>query len=95
MLPTTTYVLMSDAEQHPSNWIRTADHQILAFLEDRRTDYPALIASRLGIHTPYVERRCAVLAERGMLEAVTEEVVYRITERGVDYLQTQPETPHP
>lgn len=84
---------MSDAEHHPSAWMRTTDRQILELLEDRRTDYPALIASRLGTHTPYVERRCAVLAEQGMLEAVSEEVVYRITELGSEYLETQPEPP--
>lgn len=83
---------MSDAQQQPASWMRTADRQILEFLATRRTDYPALIASRLGIHTPYVERRCAVLAEQGMLEAVTEEVVYRITEDGRAYLETHPET---
>ena len=83
---------MSDAEQQPSSWMRTADHQILEFLATRRADYPALVASRLGIHTPYVERRCAVLAEQGMLEAVTEEVVYRVTDRGLQYLESQPET---
>lgn len=86
---------MSDAEPHPSSWMRTADRQILEFLADRRTDYPALIASRLGIHTPYVERRCAVLAEEGMLEAVSEEVVYRITEPGLEYVEANSETPHP
>lgn len=83
---------MSDAETHPSSWMRAADRQILAFLATRRTDYPALIASRLGIHIPYVERRCAVLAEAGLLEAVTEETVYRITEQGMDYLETHPES---
>lgn len=83
---------MSDAEQHPPSWMRTADRQILEFLATRRTDYPALIASRLGIHTPYVERRCTVLEERGLLEAVTEEVVYRITEEGLAHLESHPET---
>lgn len=83
---------MSDAEQHPSSWMRTADRQILEFLATHRADYPALVASRLGIHTPYVERRCTVLAEQGMIEAVSEEVVYRITDRGLQYLEARPET---
>ena len=55
---------------------------VLEFLDERRADYPALIASRLGIHTPYVERRCGVMADRGLLEPVSEEVVYRITDAG-------------
>lgn len=83
---------MSDAEHHPTSWIRPADRQILEFLSDTRADYPALVASRLGIHTPYVERRCEVLAEHGLIEAVSEEVVYRITARGMEYVETHPET---
>lgn len=84
---------MSDAEHTQTSWVRPADRLILEFLDDRRADYPALIAGRIGVHTPYVERRCAVLEERGLLEAVSEEVVYRITDRGVAYLDSHPETP--
>jgi len=84
---------MSDAEHHPTTWVRPADRQILERLHGCHTDYPALIASRLGIHTPYVERRCAVLEEHGLIEAVSEEVVYRITDRGEEYLETHPEAP--
>lgn len=84
---------MSDAEQHPASWIRPADRQILEFLSERYTDYPAIIASRIGVHTPYVERRCSVLQERGLLEAVSAEVVYRITDRGRSYLASTPDTP--
>lgn len=84
---------MSDAEQHPASWIRPADRQILDFLQGRRADYPAIIASRVGIHTPYVERRCLVLADNGYLEPVSEEVVYRITEQGEEFIDAQPERP--
>lgn len=84
---------MSDAESSPVSWVRPADRQILEFLADRRADYPALIASRIGVHVPYVERRCEALADGGLLEAVTEEVVYRITDAGCEFLTAQPNAP--
>ncbi|WP_336003228.1 hypothetical protein [Halorientalis halophila] len=64
------------------DWLRSADERILHQLSDRRPDYLALVANRLGMHLGYVERRCAVLVEHGLIEPVSGEVVYRTTERG-------------
>jgi len=73
---------MSRTGESPAAWLRPADEAILDFLDGEGVEYPAIVAHRTGIHVPYVERRCAVLAERGLLERVSGEVVYRVTERG-------------
>ncbi|MFC7166203.1 hypothetical protein [Halospeciosus flavus] len=72
---------MSDAS-HPGDELRPTDRAILEFLAGERVEYAAIVANRVGLHTPLAERRCAALVERGYLEAVSGEVVYRITEEG-------------
>lgn len=67
-------------------WMRPADESILQFLREERAQYPAIIANRLGMHTPFVEDRCEILAEYGLVEPATGEVVYRVTEDGRAYL---------
>ncbi len=59
-----------------------ADRRILRHLSTTKADYPALIASNTGLHIPLVERRCAALDEDGLLELVSGEVLYRITDYG-------------
>jgi len=71
------------------NWMRQADERILRHLRDERPDYLPLVANRLGMHLGNVERRVAVLVEHGFVEPVSDEVVYRTTERGTEYLQEQ------
>jgi len=66
--------------------MRPADDAILEFMRDRRAEYPAIVANRIGMHAPYVEDRFERLAEFGLLESVTDEVVYRITADGECYL---------
>jgi predicted transcriptional regulator len=66
--------------------MRSADERILRQLQEERPDYLALVANRLGMHLRYVERRCAVLVDHGLVEAVSGEVVYRTTERGERFL---------
>lgn len=78
---------MSDASPVRRRWMQPCDEAILAFLQDERAEYPAIIANRIGAHTPYVERRCEALASRGYLEAVSGEVVYRITAEGIDAVE--------
>jgi predicted transcriptional regulator len=73
---------MSRTGEQDATWMRPADEPILRFLDDAGVEYPAIVANRTGIHTPYVERRLEVLAERGLVEQVSGEVVYRVTERG-------------
>jgi predicted transcriptional regulator len=67
-------------------WMHPADEAILRFLAVERAEYPALIANRIGCHAGHVEDRCAELARRGLLEPVSGEVVYRITDAGREKL---------
>ena len=50
------------------NWMRPADEDILHELCEERPDYLPLVANRLGMHLGYVERRCSVLVEHGLVE---------------------------
>ena len=59
-----------------------ADRRILRYLAASSADYPSLIASNTGLHVPLVERRCLVLETAGLLEPVSGEVIYRLTDRG-------------
>lgn len=72
---------MGDAGVEESS-LRVVDAAILEFLADGRVEYAAIIANRVGAHTPYVERRCRALADRGLVEPVTGEVVFRVTAEG-------------
>jgi hypothetical protein len=62
-----------------SERVAAADAAILATFRSDPVQYPALIASRSGLHIPYAERRCRVLADRGLLEQVSGEIAYRLT----------------
>ena len=62
--------------------LSTADQRILQHLSTAGADYPALIASNTGLHIPLVERRCEMLEAAGLIQPVTGEVVYRLTEYG-------------
>lgn len=73
---------MADAASSQPTWSQPADRAILEFLADQRMEYPAIIANRTGIHTPKVEQRCEILANRGLIEAVSGEIVYRLTDDG-------------
>lgn len=73
---------MHEAAPSQPAWSRPADSHILEFLAESEPEYPTIVANRLGMHTPYVESRFEELAERGLVEAVTGEVVYRTTDRG-------------
>ncbi|PSQ30978.1 hypothetical protein BRD06_01550 [Halobacteriales archaeon QS_9_67_15] len=72
--------------QHP-DWFRGADAAILSHLSDERPTYVPIIANRLGMPTEYTERRVERLVEDDLIEPVSAEVVYRITERGERFLQ--------
>jgi hypothetical protein len=73
---------MHEAAPGRPAWSRPADVAILTFLAGHSAEYPAIVANRIGMHAPHVEARFEVLAERDLVEPVTGEVVYRITERG-------------
>lgn len=71
---------------HPPEWAHPADERILGYLQENPPDYVPLIANRLGMHLGYVERRVDTLVEKGLLEPVTGEEIYAVTERGEQYL---------
>lgn len=73
--------MSSGSTPHTSD-LSDADRRILRYLARETVEYPALIASNTGLHIPLVERRCRSLAADGLLEAVSEEAVYRLTDRG-------------
>ncbi len=64
--------------------LNRSDERVLSYLVRNGADYPALIAGHTGLHVSYVERRIEVLAESGLIEAVSGETVYRITAAGRD-----------
>lgn len=70
----------------PPDSLRPADHRILEHLRDNPPDYIPLIANRLGMNLSYAERRCDVLIEEGLMEPVTNEKIYRLSDRGERYL---------
>lgn len=63
-------------------WLRTADEQLLQYFVDHPPDYVPLVSNRLGIHLGYAERRVETLVEHGLLEPVTNESIYTITDAG-------------
>lgn len=67
-------------------WMRRADERLLRELRAEGPDYLALVANRLGMPLGYVERRCERLVEEGLIEPVTDEAVYRATERAEQVL---------
>jgi hypothetical protein len=67
---------------HQENRMRPTDAVILEHLSERGIDYPAVIASGRAFDTGRARQRADDLASRGLVEPVSPEVVYRITERG-------------
>lgn len=66
--------------------LRPADRRILEYLRENPPEYIPLIANRLGMNLSYAERRCEILVERELMKPVTNEAIYRLTERGAQYL---------
>lgn len=71
--------------QNP-DWMHSADARILEDLRRNQPDYVPLVANRLGMHLRYVDGRCDLLVEHGLLTQVTGEAVFRLTDRGERYL---------
>ncbi len=67
-------------------WAHPADERILRHLRDNPPDYVPLIANRLGMHLGYVERRVETLVEHGLIEPISGEIIYGVTELGERYL---------
>lgn len=68
--------------------LRPADATILEYLEAETPDYVPLIASHRGLNLSYARRRTEALEERGLVEPVSAEVVYRITGEGEEALES-------
>lgn len=74
-----------------ADWLRRADAAILQYFAREQPSYVPLAASRLGLDLDYAERRCEKLAAADLIEPVSHEVVYRITERGERHLSAYTE----
>ncbi|WP_225333936.1 hypothetical protein [Halomicrobium urmianum] len=55
---------------------------VLAALARSGPEYGPVLAHELGVPNETVRRRCRALAAVGAVERVTEEPLYRLTERG-------------
>ncbi len=64
-----------------------SDERVLAYLDEAGTDYPAFIAGNTGLYGDHVDDRLETLASAGLVERVTGESVYRITDAGRDALR--------
>ena len=71
--------------------MRPTDAVILEHLSDRGIDYPEVIAAGRAFSADTAARRADDLASRGLVEQVSHEVVYRITERGEARLEVRTE----
>lgn len=69
-----------------TDWTHPADERILQHLHENPPDYVPLIANRLGMHLGYVERRVETLVEEGLVEPITGEEIYAVTEKGKEHL---------
>jgi DNA-binding IclR family transcriptional regulator len=48
--------------------------------------YPALTASRSGLHVPSAEQRCQALVDHGLFERSSDAITYQLTAEGQRYL---------
>jgi len=67
--------------------LQSTDEAILEELRDQRLEYVALVANRRGLNLSYTRERCRVLDRRGLIERTTDEVTYRLTSKGENYLE--------
>lgn len=75
-----------DTETQSPDWMHSADTVILDALRRTQPEYVPIVANRLGMHLDYVDGRCRRLVECGLMEQVTGEAVYCLTDRGEEYL---------
>jgi DNA-binding MarR family transcriptional regulator len=65
-----------------TNTLRPADREILRYLAEHPPEYVPLMATRLGLPLGHANDRTASLVERGLVEPVTNECIYRLTPAG-------------
>ncbi|WP_144921916.1 DUF2250 domain-containing protein [Halorubrum salsamenti] len=63
------------------------DERVLAYLDDAGSDYPAFVASNTGLYVDHVESRLDALDAAGLVERVTGEEVFRVTDAGREALR--------
>ncbi|WP_080509949.1 DUF2250 domain-containing protein [Halorubrum saccharovorum] len=71
----------------PSVSLTRTDERVLAYLDDVGTDYPAFVASNTGLYVDHVESRLDALDTAGLVERVTGEEVFRVTDAGREALR--------
>jgi len=64
-----------------------SDERLLSYLADVGADYQAFIAGNTGLYDDHVESRLTALADAGLVERVSGEAVYRVTDAGRDALR--------
>ncbi|ELZ40240.1 DUF2250 domain-containing protein [Halorubrum tebenquichense] len=64
-----------------------SDERLLSYLADVGADYQAFIAGNTGLYADHVESRLTALADAGLVERVSGEAVYRVTDAGRDALR--------
>ena len=64
-----------------------SDERILAYLDDVGADYQAFVSGNTGLYAAHVGKRLDALAAAELVEQVTGESVYRVTDAGRDALR--------
>ena len=64
-----------------------SDERLLSYLADVGADYQAFIAGNTGLYDDHVESRLTALADAGLVERVSSEAVYRVTDAGREALR--------
>ena len=64
-----------------------SDERLLSYLADVGADYQAFIAGNTGLYDDHVETRLTALADAGLVERVSSEAVYRVTDAGREALR--------
>jgi len=64
-----------------------SDERLLSYLADVGADYQAFVAGNTGLYDDHAESRLTALEEAGLVECVSGEAVYRITDGGREALR--------
>ncbi|WP_167768395.1 DUF2250 domain-containing protein [Haloarcula amylovorans] len=78
--------------QPPAQSLPSADSKLLETLAETAPEYPTVAASRCPVPVDDARERCEQLAAAGLVERVSEEPVYRVTDDGRHLVATTEET---
>jgi DNA-binding MarR family transcriptional regulator len=76
-----------DAPDPDRRSLTRSDERLLSYLDDAGADYQAFIAGNTGLYADHVESRLTALEGAGLVERVSGEAVYRITDAGREALR--------